>query len=205
MRYAQRVFWTTLPFVLAACVTVNIYFPAAAAEKAAETIVKDVYGKQKEETPPPPESPATDGNTSYDTDAAARMLAALGEFVIPPAHAQQPNIDISSPAIRSIKASMKKRHASLAPYYNSGAVGLTRDGFVKLRAPGAVPLRKRNKVNQLVAAENRDRNALYEEIARANGHPEWEQKIQQTFAKVWIKEARRGWWYQDRSGSWKQK
>lgn len=34
---------TALPAVLAGCVTINIYFPAAAAEKAADKIIDEVY------------------------------------------------------------------------------------------------------------------------------------------------------------------
>ena len=32
---------------LAACVTVNVYFPAAAAEKAADRIIEDIWGPGK--------------------------------------------------------------------------------------------------------------------------------------------------------------
>lgn len=32
-----------LPVLLASCVTINIYFPAAAAEKAADKIIDEVY------------------------------------------------------------------------------------------------------------------------------------------------------------------
>lgn len=42
--------WLTLPltaFALSACVTVNIYFPAAAAEKAADKIIEEVWQTQK--------------------------------------------------------------------------------------------------------------------------------------------------------------
>jgi uncharacterized protein YdbL (DUF1318 family) len=59
-------------------------------------------------------------------------------------------------------------------------------------------------VQGLVAAENKDRSALYAEIARANGHPEWKADIQSTFAKRWINKASKGWWYNTGSG-WKQK
>jgi hypothetical protein len=38
--------------LLAACVTINIYFPAAEAEEAAEKIVKDVLGNAVKVTPP---------------------------------------------------------------------------------------------------------------------------------------------------------
>ena len=42
--------WLALPltaFALSACVTVNIYFPAAAAEKAADKIIEEVWQNQK--------------------------------------------------------------------------------------------------------------------------------------------------------------
>ena len=39
---------------LAACVTVNVYFPAAAAEKAADRIIEDIWG--------PGQAPKPEGN-----------------------------------------------------------------------------------------------------------------------------------------------
>jgi len=38
-------------FVLSACVTINIYFPAAAAEKAADKIIDEVWQTMKEDKP----------------------------------------------------------------------------------------------------------------------------------------------------------
>ncbi|MDD2914880.1 MAG: hypothetical protein PHP70_06120 [Gallionella sp.] len=38
-------------FALSACVTINIYFPAAAAEKAADKIIEEVWQTQKAEKP----------------------------------------------------------------------------------------------------------------------------------------------------------
>lgn len=40
--------------LVAGCVTINIYFPAAAAEKAADKIIEDVWQLQKSETRPAP-------------------------------------------------------------------------------------------------------------------------------------------------------
>src|SRR3954468_16794340 len=47
-----------LSCLLAACVTVNVYFPAAAAEQAADRIIDTVTQKSNENPPPktPPES-----------------------------------------------------------------------------------------------------------------------------------------------------
>lgn len=36
------------------CITINIYFPAAAAEKAADRIIDEVLGKGTEAAPPAP-------------------------------------------------------------------------------------------------------------------------------------------------------
>jgi len=43
--------WVALPlaaFALSACVTINIYFPAAAAEKAADKIIEEVWQNQQD-------------------------------------------------------------------------------------------------------------------------------------------------------------
>lgn len=114
------------------------------------------------------------------------------------------DLEVNTPGVNAIKQSMQARHVQLAAHYASGAVGLTSDGMVSLRDAGAVPLAQRQAVSALVAAENRDRNALYGEIANANGHPEWEAEIRSTFAQRWIQRAQVGWWVQTGSG-WSQK
>ena len=173
------------------CVTINVYFPAAAAEEAADKIIEEVWGEDAEKT-------------SGAGSAGARLAWRVLDWLVPAAHAQTANLDISSPAIGKIEASMKARHAQLLPYYNSGAIGLTDNGLVAVRDPKAIPLNARQRVNQLVADDNRDRMALYREIAAANGHPEWEAQIQQTFARRWIERAQSGWYYQS-GGAWKAK
>jgi uncharacterized protein YdbL (DUF1318 family) len=117
----------------------------------------------------------------------------------------QANLEVNTPAIAALQASMQKRHGELATYYGNGAVGLTRDGFVALREPNAVPLAQRQQVNGLVAAENQDRAGLYREIARANGKPEWESEIRTTFAQRWIDKALGGWYFQNNAGVWTRK
>jgi hypothetical protein len=48
--------------ILSACVTINIYFPAAAAEKAADKIIEEVWqlkdGQQAPDAEKPAETPA---------------------------------------------------------------------------------------------------------------------------------------------------
>lgn len=115
------------------------------------------------------------------------------------------DFEANTPAVTRLKQSMKQRHSELELYYDSGAIGFTRDGLIALRDANAVPLSGRQSVNMLVAAENQDRNALYREIALANNHPEWESSIRSTFSQRWITSARPGWWYQQADGSWQKK
>lgn len=117
----------------------------------------------------------------------------------------QSNLEINTPAIAALKNAMQQRHAQLEPFYASGAVGLTRDGRVELRDANAVPLAQRQSASGVVAAENNDRAALYREIARANGHPEWEPEVRATFAQRWIDKAQAGWWVQNANGQWVRK
>ncbi len=182
-----------------ACVTINVYFPAAAAEQAADKIIEEVWGDRTDK-------PTAEQSSDADrfVDGVSRVARLIVDWLIPAAHAQQANLDISSPSIGKIEASLKARHAKLLPYYNSGAVGLTDDGQVAVRDAKAIPLSARKTVNQLVADDNRDRLALYREIAAANGRPEWEAQIRQTFARRWIDLAQSGWYYQS-GGSWKAK
>ncbi|HEX9707591.1 MAG TPA: YdbL family protein [Steroidobacteraceae bacterium] len=188
-------------FGLAACVTINVYFPAAAAEKAADRIIEDIWGPDKAG------KPAGNEQSSAGSPAGEIMVAALQgalDFVIPAAQAQA-DIDISSPAIRALTASMKTRNADLEPFFSSGAIGLTSDGLIEVRDNNAVPLADRTRLRTLVSADNTDRNSLYREIAGANGHPEWETDIRNTFAERWIANARAGWYYKSKAGAWTRK
>jgi uncharacterized protein YdbL (DUF1318 family) len=186
--------------VVGACVTINVYFPAAAAEKAAEKFVGDVLGE-----------PEKDGflfNPAVAPGQRVLLLAANGlmDFLIPSAQAQQAEIDINTPQINAIKARMAQRQRdNLNAFFDAGAIGFSNNGLVTIRDRAAVPLSDRRNLESIVADENRDRAAVYREIAVANGHPEWESDIQQTFARQWVSNARKGWYYQDDSGTWRQK
>jgi uncharacterized protein YdbL (DUF1318 family) len=189
----------TVLFTLTACVTINVYFPAAAAERAAEKFVGDVLGEPNEEGSlfNPLELPA---------DFVLIAAAGLVDFLIADAQAQQAEIEINTPQINAIKARMAGRQRQhLDSMFDAGAIGFSSDGLVTIRDRSAVPLSERRSLESVVADENRDRKAVYREIAVANGHPEWEKDIQNTFAKEWVGNARRGWFYQDSSGAWRQK
>ncbi len=210
MRMGKQTSLLSFCLFLAACVTVNVYFPAAAAEKAVDKFVKDVYGEIEDDLPIEDSEPEEgdypeDSSSSWKPVETAEYSLVMNvlNFVIPAAQAAQPNIDISTPATNKLKASMTSRHQKLVPFYSSGAVGMTGNALLVVRDAKAVPLKQRNAVKQIVAEENRDRNQLYKEIAVANKHPEWESEIRNLFARRWIANAPGGWWYDN--GGWKQK
>ncbi len=187
--------------VLAACVTINVYFPAAVADRVADQFVRDVYGT---DAGGPSADPAPDGSPQSSVEKPLQVLQAMLDFVISPAHAAA-DFDASSPAIQRIKSALQERHLKLEPFYTSGAVGMTNNGEVAVRELGAVALPLRNALRKMVADENAERAALYREIAIANEHPEWEPEIRAVFAERWISNARPGWYYQDKDGNWQTK
>jgi uncharacterized protein YdbL (DUF1318 family) len=132
-------------------------------------------------------------------------VAAIFRFV-DEAHAQEADINVSNPAIRALKDSIKNRSDSIKPFIDRGNVGITRDGLLTVRTTEGLNLKERAEVQQLVDAENRDREALYLEIAKANNIArESVPKIKTIFAKSWIEQAQPGWWIQDPQGNWKKK
>jgi uncharacterized protein YdbL (DUF1318 family) len=180
--------------VLAACVTINVYFPAAEAEQAAREFVDDVIGGPAATSPEPAEPGGRRGAA-----VPVLRLALIGS-----AQAQA-DITIRTPAIQAIRERMRERFEALRTHFQSGVVGMTADGRIALRDAAGLALRDRAAVNQLIADDNRDRDAVYREIAVANGHPEWEGEIRATFAREWIERAAAGWHYQDGAGAWQRK
>ena len=138
--------------------------------------------------------------------ACAALLAASALLAAPTAAvAQQTDLSVNTPAITALKETMRARHKQLGPLFKAGALGMDNQGNVALRDANAVPLPQRGQVNSLISAENKDHAALYREIARANGHPEWEKDVRKTFAQRGRERAPAGWWIQGEDGSWKRK
>ncbi len=179
-----------------ACVTVNVYFPAAEVQSAADKIVGEVRG-----TPP--------SATESESGAKESMLQRSLRTIIPfesVAYAQA-DINITTPNIRALKEAMKKRFESLLPLYEQGVIGETNDGLLSIRTVEGLGLKEKADAKKQVEAENKDRESLYDEIIKANDTlssadlPE----VKRLFANSWQKDAKKGWWIQNEDGEWKQK
>ena len=198
--------------LFAACVTINVYFPAAAADKAADQVINDITGGASKSGTTPPQGSNDRSNFGParhdDSNPWVAALSGALNALVPAAHAQNADaaLNVSSPAVSRIKSSMAARFGEIEKYFASGAIGLTKDGMVDVRDLNAVPLPERATVKRLVAEDNADRSQLYAEIAKASNHPEWEADIKKSFARRWVATgAKPGWYYQGDDGAWKQK
>ncbi len=185
-----------ITLIVSACVTVNIYFPAAAVERAADQIVKETWGEPSKSAP----APAPQSKNRF----SPWRLASLS--LVGVAHAQEADINLSNPAIRAIKDSIKLRSEAIKPFMDRGNIGIGADGLLAIRAIDGLNLKERAETKQLVDAENRDRENLYAEIAKANNMAKDSiPKIKAIFARSWLEQTRPGWWLQDSQGNWKRK
>jgi uncharacterized protein YdbL (DUF1318 family) len=183
-----------------ACVTVNIYFPAAAVERAADQIVKETWGGPGEPAKVAPKP------QSFNRLAPARLASLRLDSFIGTAHAQEADINVSNPAIRALKDAIRERSSAIKPFMDRGSIGIAQDGLLVIRSADGLNLKERAETKQLVDAENRDRENLYAEIAKANNiSRESIPKIKAIFAKSWQEQAQPGWWLQNAQGAWRQK
>ncbi len=189
-------FLSLLSFV--ACVTVNIYFPAAKVERAAEDIVEDVYGTDTGQQ-----------ENSDDQSALEIFLAMVGPNQ---AHAQSvskadiESIKKSNSAIRGLKKTITANHRKLVPYYNAGNVGITNDGYLKIISKDGLDIKQTAALRRLVSQDNDIRDQLYIEVASSMNIPGSELgKVKNIFAQEWQEGAPSGWFIQNQSGKWSKK
>lgn len=86
---------------------------------------------------------------------------------MPTAHASE--LRQSSPRVREIAENMRQNHDEVSRFKRLGCFGETNRGLLEMRECDALSVPEdRNAAQQLLAEENRDRKALYQEIARLN-------------------------------------
>ena len=191
--------------LLVSCVTVNVYFPAAAVQRAADEIVNDVRkGPVPDQVPPatPGQMPGPKSDKS--------SLPLLFRFVRVGASEAQAgaamDLNVSTPAIRALKTSMASRFPQLQPFCAKGTIGETSTGLVALRDAAALSLQEKAQVTRLVEQENADRQALYAEIIKANNLDSGRMsELQRLFANSWREKSSPGWWIQQDNGTWVKK
>ena len=113
--------------------------------------------------------------------------------------------ETDSPTIGAIKKSLAIRYTILQAHLDAGVIGLTQDGMIALRDGTSLVGEAKTEIAHLIEEDNKERAALYREIARANGRPDWESQFRFAFADRWISRAPEGWYFRNSSGTWIKK
>ncbi|HMK44324.1 MAG TPA: YdbL family protein [Dissulfurispiraceae bacterium] len=184
---------------LVSCVTVNLYFPSGAIQKAADQIVDEEQGKvkvQEKKSDQKPQSSIMQNTVFTVSFSPSEAYAAEGDV----------DINVSTPAIRTLRDSLRDRFQLLKPYLDKGAVGQNSGGYLEIRDASPLTLKEKAELNMLVDKQNKDRRTLYEEIVRANKlGSDSIPKVEKIFAKSRSEKAQPGWWIQQENGQWVKK
>ncbi|MDP8242617.1 MAG: DUF1318 domain-containing protein [Candidatus Hinthialibacter antarcticus] len=188
-------------WVCVSCVslTVNVYFPTSEVEKAAEEIEGRIRSGQGIEGLEETQAPIPTHTRRYlaFTFETAQAYAA-----------DEIDININTPAVKSVIQSRTKRFKTLVPHLDTGVFGEGFDGYLVLRDKTDLDLKQMTEYKKLINEENADREKLYLEILRANGLSRDEESVERVgkiFAEAIQKKLKKGRWFQKDKDTWVQK
>lgn len=197
--------------VLAACITINVYFPEAAVKELAQQIEDEVQrtaGSASSPTPAPEPTPTPVAEPA--AGAPESLLSWVLSLGATTAYAAQDEVaapEITNPAIRKIIDSRAARLAAVTDLKAKGVVGESNEALLVVRNLDAIQgLKERAEAQKLIKDENADRDQLFKEIAAAK-NVELSQlpQIRTTYAEALRENAHPGDWIQLPDGSWAQK
>lgn len=187
-------------FVCASCVslTVNINFPAAQIEEAAENIEDAVRSGE-----------GSSGLSSLDFTVDRPAFTIAFDFGGKSVYAADVDLSVQTPEIKKIVDSRAKRYKKeLEPILDKGTLGEGMDGFVAIINPKDHDLKTLASLNKLAKAENADRLAMYTAILKANSldaDKDSLKKVQELFFQAIFKKMKVGHHYQKDKDTWLQK
>lgn len=214
-------FFALACLVLGACavITVNVYFPEKAAKEAYKSL-DDMLLKTGEQ-PPGGKAPAT-VPSEPELKPQSRSFGLPTLSLVSDAYAAEPGADAdalavelsSMPEVLNAYDEMSKRLPRLNALFNSGAVGLSKQGLVVV--PPAAKAKISPQDEGLLAAENLSRKTVVMSMAKAilklQNQKESKEALNQvlgkaaaTFAETKREAAQPGWWVQLQNDRWVQK
>ena len=182
------------------CLTINIYFPEAEVQKAAQEIVDEIRKEEDKEK-------KDEDKNALMTEIDPMMGSRDESFsLVPSLYAQEEATQVTTPKIRALKQSLKERFPKIKPFFEKGNIGEGNDGYIKIRNETGLNLKEKSILRSMEKDENNDRKNLYAEVAKAMEIKSSQiKKIQGVFAQLWIEKANPGWWIQKESGEWMKK
>ncbi|HSN57172.1 MAG TPA: DUF1318 domain-containing protein [Candidatus Sulfomarinibacteraceae bacterium] len=197
--------------LLAACITINVYFPEAAVKELAQQIEDEVQRKAAGEPSPTPVAEPTPTPMAEPAAGAPESLLSwalsLGATTVYAAEDEVAAPEITNPAIRKIIDSRAARLKAVNDLKAAGVVGESNQALLVIRNLDAIQgLKERADAQKLIKDENADREQLFREIAAAkNVEIAQLPQIRTTYAEALRDNARPGDWIQLPDGSWTQK
>jgi hypothetical protein len=175
-RRAWFVVVISITLCVLACVTVNIYFPAEKVESVAGELVNEIRSNEAEGQGAP-----------LKNEQSSLLQNALWTRSCSVAWAEEETA-VSNPTIRALKESMKSRYAQLKPFYEQGMLKEDDNGYLSQGETSGLGLKEKRDLKNLIDAENKDREQLYNEVAKAlEIDPGQIDRVGEIFAKEWQK------------------
>jgi uncharacterized protein YdbL (DUF1318 family) len=199
-----------LTLFVAACVTVNVYFPEAEIRDMSRQIEEEIQQQAADEAAARGEDEESETQPQARRSAIAAPLRLASQLVFgSPVYAQSqvPSPGVSNPAIRRIIDSRAARLPQINRFKASGVVGENNKSLLEIRALDQVTdLRQRATLQRLVKDENADRERLFEEMAAATSVERSQiPRLRETYAATIREKSRAGDWIQLPNGTWRQK
>ncbi len=177
-------------FILTACVTINIYFPAAEVNKTAEEIVRDVRGEDA-------------ANLDKKEPEANKEPGPVSLKLIDSRAWAGKELDVSNATIRNLKNRIKGNYPLLRNWLIEGVLGEGYNGLIVMKNQAGLNLKARVEAKRTMEEENTNRKALYAAVAKALDIPASQTaRIAKIFAKHWQQTVPRGTWIETAPGKW---
>ena len=176
-----------------ACVTVNVNFPESAVQKATDDYVKDLYRAKEKGKSETTETPVESKKSTFHFSLVNEAYAADS----------MPRFVTNSSKAQAIGQQLASRVSEVKKYKAQGNLGETADGKLVVKTAPASAIEAK-KLEQLVKAENNDREELYAEVTSASGMSSGQVKqVSRSFANSFKKESPAGTWIEE-NGAWSQ-
>lgn len=152
-------------------------------EQAAQIV--DYVTGEKDTPPDIANTPAEGEKTSW--------LRRAWQSIAPIQVAYAAELKESSPKVKALADKMRQRYPEIQALKSKGYVGETNRGYLELRPSDDLKGDEKNAAQKLIAAENADRKALYQEIVGLNKDQNVSLGVvERVFADKWLKQAKSG-------------
>jgi uncharacterized protein YdbL (DUF1318 family) len=189
-----------IPACIPVTVNLTFSFPPKEMEQKLVDMEKKVREEERPKSPAAAFDPVPQGlqEPPSPTFVALHGLAGFG--------AQDPNINVETPAIKEINERRKKRAGDIKGHFAAGRLGEGKDAHLAEREAGDLGGKEKAAFRKLMKEENEDRTSLLKEILKANKLADDQlDEVQHVYARALMKVAELGWWLETPSGKWVKK